>query len=336
MVSRSSQLIIVLVGALMLGLGFVPAQAGEIKKNINPFVLNIPQTVQDTILKEAGGNVTEVEKIDLDWLTVFKAEWVDDNNEVTIYVAKNGKVLCRKVEDASDDEEQGIDPNDFVTEINNPYFPLTPGTTFFYEGTKDGDIATDEMYVTHDSKEIIGVTTVVVRDRAFLNGELVEETFDWYGQDKAGNVWYFGEDAKEYENGVVISTEGSWEAGVDGAKPGIAVEAEPYTGDLYRQEYAPGIAEDMGQVLRLNETVTVPYGTFKHCLKTKDYSLIEPGIVENKYYAPGIGFVFGKMVKGGSERTYHTPRYVPGFGFVLREMVKGESERTYLVNVTKE
>lgn len=196
-----------------------------------------------------------------------------------------------------------IDPDEFVTEIDNPYFPLTPGTTFFYEGYKDNNATSNEVYVTHKTKKIIGVTTVVVRDRAFLNGKLVEETFDWYAQDEDGNVWYFGEDAKEYENGVVVSTEGSWQAGVNGAKPGIVMEAEPEKGDIYRQEYAKGVAEDMAKVLRLNVGVTVPYGSFKHCIETKDYSMLDPGIVEHKYYAPGIGFVSGIMVKGGSENT---------------------------------
>jgi len=197
-----------------------------------------------------------------------------------------------------------IDPDDFVSEVNNPYFPLKPGTTFIYRGETDGVPTRNETYVTYDTKVILDVTTIVVHDQAFEEGVLVEDTFDWYAQDKDGNVWYFGEDTKELdEDGNVISTEGSWEAGVDGAKPGIVMLADPKKGDRYQQELAPGVAEDMAQVLGFEESLCVRYGCFEDVLVTKEWTPLERGVVEKKYYANGVGFIFGVMVKGGEEQT---------------------------------
>src|SRR5262249_6789376 len=141
----------------------------------------------------------------------------------------------------------------FVSTIDNPYFPLIPGTTFIYGGSTDNQPANDVFAVTYANKSILGVATTVILDRAFVNGELVEMTFDWFAQDDVGNVWYFGEDAREIQNGKVVSTEGSWEAGVDGALPGIVMEAHPLPGDCYLQEFAPGVAQDQATVLGLNE-----------------------------------------------------------------------------------
>jgi hypothetical protein len=135
----------------------------------------------------------------------------------------------------------------------------------------------------------MGVECVVVNDKAWENGKLIERTYDWHAQDKEGNVWYFGEDTKEYENGKVVSTKGSWEAGVDGAKPGIIMQAHPKVGQSYRQEYYKGEAEDMAKVINLNESVTVPYGSFDHVLVTKEWTPLEPSYAEHKYYAPGVG-----------------------------------------------
>ena len=161
----------------------------------------------------------------------------------------------------------------------------------------------NEVYVTDETKEILGVTCIVVKDTVWdEDDELVEDTYDWYAQDKDGNVWYFGEDSKEYENGEVVSTKGSWESGVDGAKPGIIMEANPKVGNSYYQEYYEGEAEDMAEVISLGEPVSVPYDSFKNCLKTKEWTPLEPDIIANKYYAPGIGFVLEIMVEGGSER----------------------------------
>src|ERR687884_359596 len=190
-----------------------------------------------------------------------------------------------------------IRPADFTTKIDNKYFPLKPGTTFVYEGEFQGAAERDEMAVTHDTKRVMGVKCLVASDRVTEDGELIEQTYDWYAQDKEGNVWYFGEDTKEYNNGKVTSTKGSWEAGVDGAKPGIIMQADPKVGQSYRQEYYPGEAEDMAKVQSLNESVTVPYGSFDHVLETREWTPLEPSYDEHKYYARGVGQVYG----GGSE-----------------------------------
>jgi hypothetical protein len=182
-----------------------------------------------------------------------------------------------------------IDPAKFTTIIDNEYFPLKPGTTFVYEGGSQRD----EMTVTHDTKKVMGVECVVVNDKGWEDGKLIEQTYDWFTQDKKGNVWYFGEDTKEYENGKVTSTKGSWEAGVDGAKPGIIMEADPKVGESYRQEYYKGEAEDMAKVQSLDQSVRVPYGSFDHVLLTKEWTPLEPSYAEQKYYASGVGQVSG-------------------------------------------
>jgi hypothetical protein len=196
-----------------------------------------------------------------------------------------------------------IDPANFVSEVDNEFFPLKPGTTFFYEGSKGGVPSTNETQVTHEIKQILGVNCTVVHDNAFENGVLVEQTIDWYAQDKDGNVWYFGEDAKELDpNGKIISTEGSWEAGVNGALPGIVMEAEPRVGDRYLQEVAPGVAEDTARVLSLDKAACVRYGCFEELLLTRETSPLKPGIVERKYYAEDVGLILAEMIKGGKER----------------------------------
>ncbi len=196
-----------------------------------------------------------------------------------------------------------INPEDFVEEIDNPYFPLVPGTTFVYEGESDeGDPLRTEVYVTDETRVVMGVTTTVVRESEYEDDELEEETFDWYAQDKDGNVWYFGEDSKEYDEGEVVSTAGSWEAGVDGALPGIIMLGDLQEGDAYYQEFYPGEAEDQAEVVSLTESVTVAYGSFEDCLKTKEWNPLEPGEEENKFYAPGVGLLLEEEVKGGEER----------------------------------
>ncbi|PYT05909.1 MAG: hypothetical protein DMF49_12805 [Acidobacteria bacterium] len=191
----------------------------------------------------------------------------------------------------------------FVDEVTNKFFPLRPGTTFHYEGTSDGVPVSDDMTVTHDIKVILGVSCTVVQDRAYENGIQVEDTFDWYAQDLEGNVWYFGEDTRQLDpNGNVIGTEGSWEAGVNGAQQGIIMEANPGVGDRYQQELAPGVAEDLARVSNLNKTVCVPYGCFDDVLKTREWSTLEKNVVENKYYAENVGDLLEVMVKGGDER----------------------------------
>jgi hypothetical protein len=180
-----------------------------------------------------------------------------------------------------------INPADFSTTIDNEYFPLKPGTTLVYQGNRVGTTP-DEMAVTHHTKKVMGVECVVVDDRGYEAGKLIEGTFDYYAQDKKGNVWYFGEDTKEYKNGKVVSTKGSWEAGVDGAKPGIIMQAHPKVGQSYRQEYYEGEAEDMAKVASLNESVAVPYGSFDHVLVAKEWTSLQPVFSGKKYYVRGV------------------------------------------------
>jgi hypothetical protein len=194
-----------------------------------------------------------------------------------------------------------IDPADFVDAIDNPYFPLTPGTTYFYKGVSDGERETDTVHVTERTKEILGVACIVVRDAVKVKGALAELTFDWYAQDVDGNVWYFGEDSREIEDGKVVSTEGSWEAGVDGAQPGVIMPAQPQVGFTYRQEFYAGKAEDMAKAVALDETVDVPAGSFDEVLVTEDWTPLEQKLLERKYYARGIGVVLERLVKGGEE-----------------------------------
>jgi hypothetical protein len=190
---------------------------------------------------------------------------------------------------------------DFVDVIDNPYLPLTPGTTLVYRGVSHGAREVVRVTVTHETKDVLGIAATVVRDRVFVDGKLAEDTFDWYAQDRQGNVWYLGEDTKEYEDGKVVSTEGSWEAGVDGAQPGIIMLGTPRVGDTYRQEFYAGEAEDVARVKSLDESATVRYGSFDQVLMTEDWTPLEPKLRENKFYAPGVGVVFERLIKGGEE-----------------------------------
>ena len=186
------------------------------------------------------------------------------------------------------------------TTINNRYFPLVPGATFVYESTR-GPREHDEFFVTHDTKKILKVDCVVVRDTASVAGEVVEDTFDFFAQDKGGNVWYMGEDTKQYKNGVLVGTAGSWQAGVNNATPGFIMEGEPLVGDAYRQENSPGVAEDTAQVLSLTASVSVPYGSWQgNVLVTSECSPLEPKVTEEKSYALDVGLVRTLTVKGGS------------------------------------
>jgi hypothetical protein len=194
-----------------------------------------------------------------------------------------------------------LDPADFTTEIDNPYWPMEVGTRWTYREVDDeGKVLEVVVIVTDETKDIAnGVTARVVRDTVTQDGQLVEDTFDWYAQDKDGNIWYLGEDTAEYENGQVSSTEGSWEASVDGAQPGIAIPADPKPGLKYRQEYYKGEAEDNGEVLSTKEMAEVPAGLYKKALLTKDTITIEPDVQEYKLYAPRVGPVLVLGVSGG-------------------------------------
>jgi hypothetical protein len=210
--------------------------------------------------------------------------------------------ICEELGSGAYDPE--IDPDDFVDIDDiianpNPYYPLTPGTCRVYEAETEEGTEVIEVCVTDDVREILGVNCVVVRDTVTLDGELIEDTFDWFAQDTEGNVWYFGELSMEFEDGELVSLEGSWEAGEDGAKPGIIMWANPQVGDVFRQEFFLGEAEDMGEILALDQAVTVPYGSFQNCVMTKDYTPIEPDVEENKYYAQGVGVVLEVDVESG-------------------------------------
>jgi hypothetical protein len=216
---------------------------------------------------------------------------------------------------AADGAAAGVDPADFTTRIDNPYWPMKPGSRWIYretdpEGTRQKVVVT----VTPRTKKIAnGVTARVVRDVVTEDGVFVEVTDDWYAQDKCGNVWYLGEATKEYENGKVVSTQGSFEAGVDGAQPGVIMPAKPRAGLRYRQEYYAGHAEDRADVLSLGEQVEVPFGHFRKgkVLMTRDLNPLSPKILEYKFYARGIGPVLAIGVSGESDRE-ELLRYVRG------------------------
>jgi hypothetical protein len=195
-----------------------------------------------------------------------------------------------------------INPANFVAKVDNPWFPLVPGTTLTYAGTKDGKPAIDVFVVTSQTKTIQGVKCVVISDTLRLGGKLAEKTTDWYAQDRQGNVWYFGEATSEYDaNGHVTSHEGSWQAGVHGAQPGIFMPANPRIGQSGRQEYYAGHAEDRFVVLLLSAAVKVRYGSFKSALLTAEWTLLEPDVLSEKYYVKGVGTVKEIDVAGGNE-----------------------------------
>jgi hypothetical protein len=195
-------------------------------------------------------------------------------------------------------EPAKLDAADFVDRIDNPYWPMAPGSTWDY---REGGQRV-EVTVTDRTKEILGIQATVVHDVVSEDGELVEDTLDWYAQDKNGNVWYLGEATKEYENGKVKTTEGSWQAGVDGAEAGVIMPGTPEVGQTYRQEYYEGEAEDAGAILSLDEWVQVPSGKYRDVLMTKDYTPLDPAILEHKFYAKGVGPVLAVGISGGSDR----------------------------------
>jgi hypothetical protein len=203
-----------------------------------------------------------------------------------------------------------INPAGFTTVIDNPYSPWIPGTRLRYEGdTEEGHEVVD-IVVTNDTRTLMGVPVLAVRDTVTVGGEVIEDTTDWYAQDAAGNVWYFGEDTKEYEHGKVSSTAGSWLAGVDGALPGIFMYAKPAPGQIYRQEYRKGEAEDGAQVLSVSEHVSIGYGSYDSVIKTLEFTPLEPDAREYKYYARGVGLVLITEV-GSDGRTELTSVTAP-------------------------
>ena len=195
-------------------------------------------------------------------------------------------------------------PAAFVSRVDNKFFPLEPGTTFRYRGQQDGKPRIVSVTITHRTKLIAGIRATVVLDQVFVGGKPEEKTFDWYAQDRRGNVWYLGENSSDYVKGRWVRSDGSWETGVDGAKAGIVMKAAPAIGKAYRQEYYAGHAEDMAKVLSRSASVTVPYGSFERALETSEWTPLEPGVVEHKYYVKGVGNVRTIMIKGGSEEEH--------------------------------
>ncbi len=191
------------------------------------------------------------------------------------------------------------DPQDFVDGIDNPWLPLTPGSSWVYESTV-GDPETITVTVTDETRVVQGVTTTVVRDVVTgPDGEVIEDTEDWFAQDSDGNVWYFGEATTEYDDRGRPDTAGSWEAGVDGAEAGIVMLAKPRLGDGYQQEFLEGEAEDRATVISVDGRVVIDLGTYDDVLKTEDTTPLEPGLTEHKYYARGVGLVYEETVAGG-------------------------------------
>lgn len=188
------------------------------------------------------------------------------------------------------------------TTITNPFFPLTPGKKYIYEGQTDEGLEHVEIVRLAETKTVMGIACVVISAKEWKDGILYEDTHDWYAQDNDGNVWYFGESVDFYNpDGTLKDHHGSWEAGVDGALPGILMPANPAVGMRYRQEYYFNEAEDEAEVLATGVSVTTPFGTFEGCLKTKDFTALEPDVLEYKFYAPGIGTVKEMDVESGEE-----------------------------------
>jgi len=202
------------------------------------------------------------------------------------------------------DDPVTLDPATFSTTIDNAYWPMVPGTRWTYRETeRDGIELTAVVTVTFDTREIAnGITARVVRDTVYRGDEIVEDTFDWYAQDQDGAIWYLGEDTAEFANGVVSTTAGSFEAGVDGALPGIAIPANPEAGMEYRQEYYASVAEDNGAILSIHEMVEVPAGHYDGVLLTRDTVALEPDVQQLKFYARGVGPVLTLDTSGGSAR----------------------------------
>jgi hypothetical protein len=194
-----------------------------------------------------------------------------------------------------------LDPANFVAVIDNPYFPLPVGRTLVYQGVRDGQTQTDTVTVTDQKKVILGISTTVVNDVATHGSTVLEKTFDFYAQDKLGNVWYLGEDTTAFLPSGKTDTSGSFVAGVNGAEPGIIMEADPQIPDAYRQECAAGQAEDTAWVVGTTGSVSVAYGKVRNVLTSLEATRVEPGSYDEKVYGPGIGIVREQALTGTSE-----------------------------------
>ena len=203
------------------------------------------------------------------------------------------------------------DPSSFSAVVDNPYLPYLPGSRWVYRSSSPDEETRIVTTVTDRTRVVQGVTCVVVHDvESTVDGEVLEDTYDWYAQDDAGNVWYFGEDTTAYEDGKA-SKEGSWEAGVDEAQAGVIMLARPHVGDAYQQEYYEGEAEDRGEVLAVDARIGTVPARYGDLLETADTTPLEPNLVEHKYYAQGVGVVHEETVKGGREQVELVSAQVP-------------------------
>jgi len=201
-------------------------------------------------------------------------------------------------------EPVALDPAQFTTRITNPWLPMRPGTRWVYRETEP-DGTRSRVVVTVTRRTVMtaaGIRARVVRDTVTEDGALLEDTRDLYAQDRAGTVWYMGERTAEYRDGRVASTEGSWEAGVDGAQAGVVMPGRPRPGQRYRQEYYAGHAEDNGSIVAVGEQADAPAGHFGHVVMTREVNALEPRALEFKFYARGVGQVLAVDVSGGTGR----------------------------------
>ena len=198
---------------------------------------------------------------------------------------------------ASEPYRPAIDPANFVHGVTNPYFPLVPGATATFLEQDGRERRENKVAVTHEVKTVMGIRCIVVHDTVTLDGVLKEETYDWFAQDRQGTVWYFGETTRKFLPGGRVSTAGSWEAGVNGGLPGVMMPAHPRVGLRYRQEYAASEAEDIAQITALDDTVTVPFGTFQGCVRTREWSMLDSG-TSKKWFAKGVGLVREETTSG--------------------------------------
>jgi hypothetical protein len=195
-----------------------------------------------------------------------------------------------------------IDPAEFTATITNPYLPLRPGNRWVYEGRTGDGFERKVVEVTDETRTVMGVTCVVVKDTVTLDGQLYEDTVDWFAEDRTGAVWSFGEATRKRADDGTFTPAGSWEAGMKGAQPGVVMPADPRPGGPYRQEYLPGEAEDMARVLTGAEALRVPFGSYVQVVVTRDWSPLDPGVAEHKHYAPGVGLIREEAVEGESYR----------------------------------
>jgi len=292
---NNTPLIFMTIGLLSFFLTFISANAEEDKMFLSPHKQMASGTLAEDVICNAG--FTLIAKLSTGASACVKPETAERLEELGWgQILKPSSVMdverkqMQKEQSTSEYDPQ-INPNNFVSQINNKFLTLTPGTMFVYESHVDEGIERIEYVVTNEKRIVMGIETIVVWDREWLNDDLVEDTRDWFAQDMEGNVWYFGEESKEFSGGKIVSTKGSWESGIDGAKPGIIMMATPQIGETYRQEYYQNEAEDMGKVISLDEIISVPYGTFSGCLKTKDWTPLETNSEEFKYYCPEVGGV---------------------------------------------